>query len=404
MASRVVSRHRSPASHHGQALIAILLIIGFGIAALVYALATPATITIENDQKTAAALAQAKDALIGYAAGQPNLGNFRPGELPCPDTNDDGNEENTCDTPASRVGRLPWKSLRLPDPRDGSGERLWYAVSATFRNATQTGILNSDTAGDFTVVGTTPANNVIAIVFAPGAPVGGQDRNPATTALCPTTGTTIARNRCVTNYLEGGNEDGDMLYTTGLPTPTFNDKVLLITSDVLFPAVIMRVAREASSFLQAYFTAHHYYPFANDFADATFNCTTGQLRGRIPIGDLSSAPCNLAVWGTPSLFPPWFTPNNWHQVAFYAVAPACTSPVGDCLNAGGFLTVNGMPAPNNDKRAIVIVTGRGLAAQSRPCTTVTDCLEDPENTNGDNTYANNPVTAAANDRLVIVAP
>jgi hypothetical protein len=406
MASRIVLSHPSPASHHGQALIAILLILGFGIAALVYALATPATITIENDQKTAAALAQAKEGLIGYASGQPNSGSYRPGELPCPDTNDDGNEENTCDTPASRVGRLPWKSLRLPDPRDGSGERLWYAVSATFKNSTQTGILNSDTPGDFTVVGTTPANNVIAIVFAPGRPVGLQDRGSAT-AACATTGTTVARNLCADNYLEGDNANGDTTFATALPTDTFNDKLLLITTDNFFPAVAMRVALETRIFLKKYFDVNGYYPFANSYGDPSFNCTPLQYSGRIPNltgPDLSSSPCNLADWSGSVAIPTWYTLNNWHQVAFYAVAPACTAPVGACLNVGGFLTVNGVPAPNNDKRAIVIVTGRGLAAQSRPCSTVADCLEDPENTNGDNTYANNPVTAAANDRLVIVAP
>ena len=30
-------------------------------------------------------------------------------------------------------GRLPWKTLAIPDLRDGAGERLWYAVSVRFK-------------------------------------------------------------------------------------------------------------------------------------------------------------------------------------------------------------------------------------------------------------------------------
>src|SRR5690606_298057 len=36
-----------------------------------------------------------------------------------------------------RLGRLPWKTLGLPDLRDGHGERLWYAVSTRHK-----GLLN----------------------------------------------------------------------------------------------------------------------------------------------------------------------------------------------------------------------------------------------------------------------
>jgi len=124
----VVPRGRTHKQQAGQALIAILLMIGFGVAALVYAYTNPAAIKIETDKKTIYALAQARDALIGYAAGLNYSGTERPGNLPCPDANDNGSGESSCDTPASRVGRLPWKTLGLPDLRDGYGERLWYAV------------------------------------------------------------------------------------------------------------------------------------------------------------------------------------------------------------------------------------------------------------------------------------
>ena len=66
-----------------------------------------------------------------------------PGYLPCPDPDDDGWAESTCGSlarhlgQAERLGRLPWKTLGLPDLRDGRGERLWYAVSTRYK-----GLLN----------------------------------------------------------------------------------------------------------------------------------------------------------------------------------------------------------------------------------------------------------------------
>jgi hypothetical protein len=121
--------------------VAVLLLLG--VSALIYTLATPANRTIESDRITAAALAQAKDALIGRAAADDN----RPGSLPCPDfdngtinplnTSNDGTADllNGIECP-SYIGRLPWRTLGLPDLRDGSGERLWYALSRAFRDDT----------------------------------------------------------------------------------------------------------------------------------------------------------------------------------------------------------------------------------------------------------------------------
>ena len=48
--------------------------------------------------------------------------------------------------------------------------------------------------------------------------------------------------------------------------------------------------------------------------------------------------------------------------------------------------------------------GRGYAGQARPCTAVTDCLEDPENTDGDPDFNRSAVTPTSNDRLLVVSP
>src|SRR5688572_11728711 len=191
-------RALGPARQRGQAMLLTVLLLAVGVAGLVYTLATPARFSLAADATTSAVLAQAKVALIGRAA----LDQTIPGSLPCPDTDNDGSAElfagNDC---PSYVGRLPWRTLGLPDLRDGNGERLWYALSPSFRDHTSASPLNSDTAGQLTITGMAPASNVIAIVFAPGALVGAQLRD-------------AANQNNVAHYLEGENADGNTTYTT----------------------------------------------------------------------------------------------------------------------------------------------------------------------------------------------
>src|SRR5688572_16802996 len=161
-------RALGPARQRGQAMLLTVLLLAVGVAGLVYTLATPARFSLAADATTSAALAQAKVALIGRAA----LDQTIPGSLPCPDTDNDGSAElfagNDC---PSYVGRLPWRTLGLPDLRDGNGERLWYALSPNFRDHSTGGALNSSTAGTLSVAGTQPAAGLAAIVFAPGSVV-----------------------------------------------------------------------------------------------------------------------------------------------------------------------------------------------------------------------------------------
>src|SRR5258706_7613436 len=173
----------------GVALIIVVLLLLIGIGAALFAFIRPASQAIERDKVTAAALAQAKAALIGYAASDPN----QPGVLPCPDNDNDGSADSPCGaTGVTAVGRFPWKTVGLADLRDGSGECLWYAVSANFKNSgpSAPAIVNSESVGTLTIndIGGTPlysgSNAVLAIVFAPG-----------TTLSCPEWGPMAATAR-----------------------------------------------------------------------------------------------------------------------------------------------------------------------------------------------------------------
>jgi hypothetical protein len=427
----------------GQAAIILVLLLVFGASALVYTLVDPAKFAIENDRKTADALAQAKEALIGYAAGVDfdSWPGRRPGDLPCPDTvGDDGVADGPCVAVQARIGRLPWKTLGLTDLRDGSGERLWYAVSEGFKDDTRlVGVpLNSDTAGDYTVndtTGGTTLGGVIAVIFAPGPAIGGQSRNSADTAHCATTNTTIARSLCADNYLEGGNQDGDAIFATGTASTSFNDRLFLLTRSNFFPTVETRVARDLRASLLAYYSSYGYYPYAATFTGADW--VNGNFRGRIPTTYSSPLP-NLAR-------PAYFDANDWYQVMVYAVAPRCTPRIGtfvsgadvpglgcspwvfglfrcdispaalSCNNTTtpSYLTVSG----NSSVRAIILSAGPGLSGQARPCATAAACLENRENSDGgtgdypdngngaDNYIYVKPVRSPNNnDGLVIVAP
>jgi len=126
---------------------AILLIATLLLAAvIVFVLAISlASVNPESARRRATedALAEAREALLAYAAARAINTIVGPGYLPCPDLDNDGWAEPTCGSLAGdigqdeRIGRLPWKTLGIADVRDGDGERLWYAVSAKYK-----GLLN----------------------------------------------------------------------------------------------------------------------------------------------------------------------------------------------------------------------------------------------------------------------
>ena len=127
----------------GFALVLVLLLLAAGACALLSFELVAFGAETRRDAIGERALAQAREALIAYAADRPINAAVGPGYLPCPDLDDDGWAESTCGSQsgesgqASRLGRLPWKTLGLPDLRDGHGERLWYAVSSKHK-----GLLN----------------------------------------------------------------------------------------------------------------------------------------------------------------------------------------------------------------------------------------------------------------------
>lgn len=346
----------------GQALLALLAILAIGFGAAFYAFISPANSAIERDKITAAALAQAKEALIGYAVGVSNLaGGDRPGDLPCPDLNDSGSPgaswTSNCDAQTLRIGRLPWKTLGLPDLRDSSGERLWYAVSINFKDDTRTactvpgnaGCLNSDARGTITLRNSAGAvihdganpdpftpSGIIAVIFAPGAVLQRQD-GVQQIRDCSGAGCIVASGVCngaatakcnPINYLDvlNGIED-NANFTDGSPTDGFingmirdasgnvivNDRLITITYNDLMPALQRRVAKEALNCLTTYASITQNsgrYPWAAPITNITlpYADAVDTRFGRIP--DTLSATQLGTSGGVADLSCPTTTPST----------------------------------------------------------------------------------------------
>ncbi len=302
---RIAIFKQGPGRQHGGVLLVMLVILVIGAAALLVSALNSSSLKIARDKTTADALAQAKDALIAYAASDPN----RPGELPCPDFNNDGMitvspfNDYSGSSCKSLVGWLPWQTLGLPDLRDGNGDRLWYAVANPF-HANGTAILNSDTPSAYptqmltvldSTTGATLESGVIAIVFSPGAPLNSQTRSPSDNNAT----------NAIPNYLEADNANLNTTFQTAnnnqvpVPTTIVNDRLLTIRSSNLFPPVERRIAREVKTCLDNYAAmpvwtngnvAGLRYPWAAPTADATsspgingnYTGVYGKYFGRIP--------------------------------------------------------------------------------------------------------------------------
>jgi len=180
----------------GAAAFLLMALLGLATGVLVIGHMRSVQGDTSADGRTTLALAQAREALVGYAVTYRDVVNTDQvfGYLPCPDmgTGVEGQAQSACGgTDVTVVGRLPWKTLDLPPLRDASGECLWYAVSGNFKNNPKTAdLMNRDTNGLIEVMaadgtgfiaGASPRQRAVAVVFSAGTILSGQDRALATT-------------------------------------------------------------------------------------------------------------------------------------------------------------------------------------------------------------------------------
>jgi hypothetical protein len=391
------------ASQHGQIIVLTVLILALGTGFLVYSMAGIRSIDYSKNAKTDAALALARDALLGRALSDTN----HPGSLPCPDavTNIANNvpgdgiadllSGSNC---PSYIGRLPWKTLELPELRDGDGEDLWYALSPAFAD-TATNVINTDSIGTITAYSGSNtgvvSSRAVAIVFSPGAPIGTQARSSTQTAACPMTGTTIAQSLCPNNYLELetvsgiNNASATGPYITVPAKATFNDRFLVVSDSVdLMTQIESRAALAMLSALQAYKAGSggfcNCYPWA-DISDGIAN--DGLNYGRVPL--ISADTGHNNDWSDAGVtIPQWLIANQWGLVIFYTVAANRTYD-----HDPGSLTLDG--ASGTD--VVLISAGAATAPRS---VFPDDYIDDPQNRDNGTVFITPTDTTSKNrDRL-----
>lgn len=114
------------AKERGAALLTLLLIATVAVAAVLLSAFGGASTDRAREQRTYALLAQASEALVGFAATH--------GRLPRPTAPGDGSgRERTpaCASEADCTGLLPWMELGLP-AEDNWGHQLRYSVTPAF--------------------------------------------------------------------------------------------------------------------------------------------------------------------------------------------------------------------------------------------------------------------------------
>lgn len=299
-------------------------------------------------QKTMASLALAQQALLAYA-NQPlgltqcEMNCPRPGDLPCPDRNNDGLAESSCSNTA-RLGRLPWKTLGLGDIRDGSGERLWYAVSEYYKNNPRKWPLNTDTPGGWSVQSSdginwdaTQGNGVVAVIIAPMQPLVRQDGWPQQR--------NDASSEVVKHYLDV-NDQGDNAevvensangFVQASPSVYFNDVVWSVTATMMHRHMQQQVLSELKRALRCSLNPCAAFPMAAAIKDSSClgdqSLIAGQCLsavsglGRLPLDASAHWPLAEQHMLDGDARHHWFQQNGWREQVFYLPGPPQTTLV-----------------------------------------------------------------------------
>lgn len=267
----------------GAALIAFFLAVFIAAAAILLRAAN----NIDRSTQTTVAEQQAmvaiKEVLLAFAfSSADQLPGQPPGRFPCPDTNNLGGPEPTCN---HGRGRLPISTAPEPpspppaqpgyvfsDYGRNVDRQFWYVVSTPFSNGAVPP-LNSSTTGTLSL---DAENDIVAIIIAPGEALPGQNR------LTP------AAQLAAANYLESTNITGTALISSLPANPNaFNDRLLPIYRHEVLPLMTLKAAQRIGGLVKQYEVSNSSYP-----ADTA--AFTAALALDTPTG--------------------WFTLNQWDDV------------------------------------------------------------------------------------------
>ena len=332
--SAAAFRGGGPRRQRGAVLLtALTMTLLAGASVLLAALDTAAAVRAREASATARALADARQALIGWSIGAGLAGSGEehvPGVLPFPDRNaDSGGYDGEADCVTSGlsdrhlIGRLAWAGETSPCPvrplgvdiRDGSGEALWYAVSRNLVNhrggggpdrPINPGLLDGppaypwlrlvDASGAVLLGSDGGPLEVAAVIIAPGPALPGQTRTGSAPDpshyldAVTVNGTTydnadsdgcrdaVAGARAHTDCPASSGEEF-ILYPDSRDTSTesdsFNDRIAWVTAEELLRAAEARALGAMAVVLERYRSRYGAYPWmAPHHADPGADPTT----------------------------------------------------------------------------------------------------------------------------------
>lgn len=255
---------RFPQRQRGAALLLIMLAVLVAGTAVLVSKLTSSNLNSLKLGKTQDSLAMSRQALLDYAAVQPDLALGQAASLPCPDINDAlglaegvAHTANCGATGTTVMGRFPWRTLGVEPPKDGSATCLWYVVSGGWKDAgpTTAAMINSDSNGQLQLWGVEAANVIegnqpderpVAMLIAPMMPLQGQQRSADASRQCSDSfaagnfldtdsGSGIA------NSSLGGTADGiDVFAVVAGTSETHNDRIATISRADLEAVLTMR--------------------------------------------------------------------------------------------------------------------------------------------------------------------
>jgi hypothetical protein len=284
--------------------------------------------------------------------------------------------------------------------------------------------MNWDTNGQFQVYtadGTLLASQVVAVIFAPGAPISGQSQNRSPDGSAPICG----GNYAVANYLDTATVNSVNFNNADIASGNFiqgasggniNDQMVFITRQDIWDAVqkradfqstdpninpLIQMTRQVALCLAKY--GNNNNPWDNDslprpaplslsdYTDNTkYDDTTTLYAGRVPYkvnnsqSSSNNAYSNLMTTSTcgagwTSTVDIWW--NNWKDQLFYGIGSAFKPSGSTHQSCGSCESINGS---FHIYPAVIFFAGPRLSALSQTRSdksVVTDYLETPNGTN-----------------------
>src|SRR5258708_1405834 len=303
----------------GAALIALAALIVLGVSWMLLSRLGAANRVAADGAHNARVLAEAKAALLGWAASNAlDAAEPNPGRLPCPQAwSDVGNATNegraaaNCSAPAA--GWLPWRTLGLAKLLDASGQQIWYVVSPGWHlpSAGATLTLNSNSAGPLTLDGAP----MVALLIAPGPALNLAPNANQAAAGCAARNQSQALSLPATapdplDFLEGQNgTTADLIFAASVidngVNRVFNDQVVGMTAGDVLPgleaAISKRIERDIVPSLKAVYASAQWgvsstnpvFAFAAPWGSpgtSSFQGAAGTFQGLLPFS--YSAGCN----------------------------------------------------------------------------------------------------------------